>query len=397
MSSVAIVGAGVVGLAVARQLARQGREVVVLEAAGSIGTKTSSRNSEVVHAGIYYDPGSLKAKLCVEGRHELVAYCQSRGVEVKNIGKLIVATNADQVPQLENIAARGLSNKVDDLGFLRSSADVQAIEPEVRGVAGLFSPSTGVIDSHSFMLALQSDALDHGAVFAFNTRLVEGACKCSHGGGSGEGSEGWLLKSCDTSTGELFDFRVDSVVNAAGLESAQVAAALGCPLETVPQMLYAKGNYFKLARSSAKPFSHLVYPIPEVGGLGVHATIDLGGEVRFGPDVEWVESYQDLKVDPRRTQSFYAAIRSYWPGIDREELAPDYCGIRPKLAMAAVGNNNSSQPADFAIHGSSFHGQQGLVSLHGIESPGLTSSMAIARVVSDMVGAENHRKIKPLS
>mmetsp|Transcript_46284 Transcript_46284/g.93423 ORF Transcript_46284/g.93423 Transcript_46284/m.93423 type:complete len:377 (-) Transcript_46284:89-1219(-) len=370
----AVVGAGVIGLAIARQLAQQGREVIVLEAATAIGTQTSSRNSEVVHAGLYYKPGSLKARLCVEGRQELYSYCESRGVDAKKIGKLIVATHSDQLPLLRRIATIGQKNGVNDLHFLPSAAEVSALEPEVHGVAGLFSPSTGIVDSHALMLALQRDALDCGATIACNTTVVRG---------SRSQGRGWVIESRDNSTGAPFEFEVESVVNSAGLSASKVAACLGCSVKSVPTTYFAKGNYFKLSGGSS-PFSHLVYPVPESAGLGVHATIDLGGRLRFGPDVEWIDDPCDLAVDQRRADSFYAAIRSYWPGLSDDALTPDYCGIRPKLS----GASGDSPPSDFAIHGSSVHGQRGLVCLYGIESPGLTSAMGIARVVAEMVKVE---------
>jgi len=351
-----VIGAGVVGLAVARALALAGHEVIVLERAEAIGTETSSRNSEVIHAGIYYPPGSLKARLCVKGKHELYTYCNERGIAHRRCGKLIVATSPEQLGELAKLKAQAETNGVSDLELLPRSA-VNAIEPELRCEAALLSPSTGIIDSHGYMLALQGDAEAAGALFAFLSPLRDGRV----------GSEGIEL-----SIGGKEPMRLSAriVVNSAGLHAQSVAASLsGFPPALVPPSHFAKGNYYALARRS--PFSRLVYPVPESAGLGVHLTLDLAGQARFGPDVEWVEQI-DYRVDARRADRFYDAIRAYWPGLRDGELQPGYAGIRPKIQAPG-------EPArDFLIQGPREHGVPGFVNLFGIESPGLTASLALA-------------------
>ncbi|MGE5087803.1 MAG: NAD(P)/FAD-dependent oxidoreductase [Candidatus Levyibacteriota bacterium] len=351
-----VIGAGVVGLAVARELARASREVVVVEAAGAIGTVTSARNSEVVHAGIYYPPGSLKARLCVAGRERLYAYCAERGIAHRRVGKLIVATGGDQRPELERLATQARANGVDDLLPLERPA-IAALEPALSCVAALHSPSTGIIDSHQYMLALEGDARDAGAVFAFGSPVVVGDLTAEGIGLVIGGDEPMTLCA-------------RSVVNCAGLDAPRVARSIsGLPGISVPRAYLCKGNYFRLAGRS--PFSRLVYPIPEAAGLGVHVTLDLGGQARFGPDVEWVEAI-DYAVDPARAERFYPAIRRYWPALPDGALLPDYAGMRPKIQAPG-------EPArDFVIEGPREHGVAGLVNLFGIESPGLTASLAIA-------------------
>ena len=354
-----VVGAGVVGLACARALARAGREVVVLEEAGAIGTQTSSRNSEVIHAGIYYPPGSLKATLCVEGKALLYRYCEERGVAHRRCGKLIVATVAEQVATLHKIQAHAAANGVDDLRLL-TPQETHAMEPELRCVAALLSPSTGIIDSHGLMLAYQGEAEDHGAMIAPHSPVAGGAVQ----------TEGIML---EIGGAEPMRIVARTVINSAGLKAQQVAAAIrGFPREKVPPCYYAKGTYYSL--TSRSPFTHLIYPVPEAAGLGVHLTLDLGGQARFGPDVEWIAEI-DYDVDLRRADGFYRAIRDYWPGLRDGQLAPGYAGIRPKLG-------GPQQPAsDFLIQGPQEHGVAGLVNLFGIESPGLTASLALAERV----------------
>jgi L-2-hydroxyglutarate oxidase LhgO len=353
-----VIGAGVVGLAVARELAAGGREVVILEAEDAIGTHTSSRNSEVIHAGIYYPKGSLKARACVAGRELLYDYCAARGVPHRRCGKLIVATDESQKGELEGIAEKARANGVADLAWL-TRGEVRAMEPEVSCAAALHSPSTGIIDSHALMLAYLGDAERHGAMLGLRSAFERAAIRPDGIEVKVSGSDPFL---CST------------LVNSAGLRAPSVARAMeGFDPSLAPRELYAKGNYYSLARRS--PFSRLVYPVPEPGGLGVHVTIDLAGQARFGPDVEWVERI-DYSVDPGRAARFYASIRRYWPGLPDGALLPGYSGIRPKTA-------GPGEPApDFEIQGPARHGVPGLVNLFGIESPGLTASLALARMAA---------------
>lgn len=356
-----VVGAGVVGLATARALALAGREVLVLEAAEGIGTETSSRNSEVIHAGIYYPKGSLMARACVAGRQMLYAYCGERGIPHRNCGKLIVATNEAEAGQLAAIRARAAANGVEDLREI-TAAEAREMEPAVACVAALHSPSTGIVDSHAFMLSLQGDAENAGAAFVFHAPVLsgrllpEGGAELSIGGA------------------EPMELRCALLVNAAGLHAPALARQLaGLPEALVPPAFYAKGNYFVL--SGRSPFTRLIYPVPVPGGLGTHLTLDLGGQAKFGPDVEWVDRI-DYSVDPARGAAFYAAIRRYWPDLPDGALQPGYCGIRPKI----VGPGQPGQ--DFVIQGPREHGQPGLVNLFGIESPGLTASLALGEAVA---------------
>ena len=358
-----VIGAGVVGLAVARELALQGREVVVLESENAIGTGTSSRNSEVIHAGIYYPAGSLKARLCVQGKALLYAYCAERSVAHQRVGKLIVATSAEQVPQLAAIAAKAAANGVHDLRQI-GAAEAQALEPALRCEAALISPSTGIVDSHGFMLALQGDMENAGGLLALCSPVKAIAV--------GQGSASHPLHLlCEDGT----ELAARTVVNAAGLQAVALARRTqGLSVAGLPQAWYAKGNYFTLAGKA--PFSRLIYPVPEAAGLGVHLTLDLGGQAKFGPDVQWVQDPADLQVDPRRGDAFYAEVRKYWPQLPDGALQPGYAGMRPKIS----GPHEAA--ADFAILGPRTHGVPGLVHLLGIESPGLTSALAIAAEVS---------------
>ncbi|AWK88063.1 NAD(P)/FAD-dependent oxidoreductase [Azospirillum thermophilum] len=372
-----VVGAGVVGLAVARRLAQAGREVVILEAADAIGTGTSSRNSEVVHAGIYYPTGSIRARLCVAGREALYAYCRDHGVEHRRLGKLIVATDEAQLPRLEAIRRQAAANGVDDL-YRIDGAEARALEPNLRCVAALVSPSTGIIDSHGLMLALLGDAEAAGAALALLSPLLRAEAT----------EDGFLL---EVGGAEPMRLGCRTLVNAAGLGSWAVARAIaGFPAEQVPPRVLAKGNYYALAQGRS-PFSRLVYPVPEDGGLGVHLTLDLAGQARFGPDVEWLDDSAlpadtpadhariDYAVDPRRADSFYGSVRAYWPGLPDGALVPAYAGVRPKLS-------GRGQPqADFLLQGRQAHGIAGLVNLFGIESPGLTSCLAIAGEVAGLL------------
>ena len=359
-----VVGAGVVGLAVARALALAGREVLVLDAAEGIGTETSSRNSEVIHAGIYYPAGSLMARACVEGKHRLYRYCAERGVPHSNCGKLIVATTEEEAGKLEGIRQRAAANGVPELRLL-SRAEAQAMEPALQCTAALHSTTTGIVDSHAYMLALQGDAENAGAVFAFHAPVTRGRA-------TEDGIE------IEVGGAEPMALSARLLVNAAGLHAPRLARAIaGMPEAMVPQAYYAKGNYFTLAGRS--PFSRLIYPVPVPGGLGTHLTIDLGGQARFGPDVEWVDSI-DYAVDPKRGDSFYAAIRRYWPDLPDGALSPGYSGIRPKIVPQGA-------PAqDFVVQGPGVHGVAGLVNMFGIESPGLTASLALADHVLEACG-----------
>jgi L-2-hydroxyglutarate oxidase LhgO len=356
----AVIGAGVVGLAVARALAFAGREVVLLERHDRIGSEISSRNSEVIHAGIYYPAGSLKARLCVEGRERLYAYCAARGIAHRRLGKLIVATSAAQLSALAALKAKAEANGVGDLQEL-SGAQAAKLEPAVRAEAALLSPSSGIVDSHGLMLSLQGEAEDGGASVAFNAPLLGGQLS----------RDGFVLH---VGGAEPMELSCRELVNAAGLGANDLAATLqGLDPRHVPPLFFAKGHYFMLAGRS--PFSHLVYPLPEVAGLGVHVTLDLAGRARFGPDVEWVERL-DYDVDASRAAAFEAAIRTYYPGLPTGALAPAYTGIRPKLQAPG------GPPEDFVIQGPETHGIAGLVNLFGIESPGLTASLSIAEAVA---------------
>jgi L-2-hydroxyglutarate oxidase LhgO len=355
-----IIGAGVVGLACARALAQRGLAVVVAERHPRAGQETSSRNSGVIHSGIYYPTGSLKATLCVAGRQRLYAYCEARGIEHRRCGKLIVA-QASQVDQLRSLHAKAIANGVDDLAFL-SSAEAAQLEPAVRCTAALLSPSTGIIDAHEYMLALLADIEAAQGVVAFNTELVRARVR----------GDGFVarLRSLD----EESDFACRYLVNCAGLQAIDLLERVdGYPAHRMRRAYFAKGNYFTCR--GVKPFRHLVYPMPTEASLGLHATLDLDGTTRFGPDVEWVDEL-DYRVDAARGASFYASIRQYWPDLPDGALQPSYAGIRPKLVGAG------QVAADFVIEGPEENGIPGLVNLLGIESPGLTSSLAIGDEVA---------------
>jgi L-2-hydroxyglutarate oxidase LhgO len=362
-----VIGAGVVGLACARALALHGIDTVILEQHEAFGTETSARNSEVIHAGLYYPAGSRKAQLCVAGRHLLYDFCATHGVNHRRCGKLIVATSAAQESRLEALRRQGEINGVDDLQRL-SAADARTLEPELRCNAALLSPSTGIIDSHGLMLALLGDAERGGAALAVCSPLIGGTIE----------DDGFALKIGGKEATRL---KAGIVINAAGLSAVRVAASLaGFPAEQLPSAFYAKGNYYAL--TGRTPFSRLIYPLPEPGGLGVHLTLDLGGQARFGPDVEWLNNRLnalnefDYSVAPERADAFYAEVRHYWPGLPDGALAPAYSGIRPKIS----GPHDPA--ADFLIQGPETHGIAGLINLFGIESPGLTSSLAIAELVA---------------
>jgi L-2-hydroxyglutarate oxidase LhgO len=357
-----VVGAGVIGLAVARALSLSGREVIVLEAAEGIGTETSSRNSEVIHAGIYYPAGSLMARTCVAGRRMLYAYCHEKGVPHRNCGKLIVATNAEEDAMLASIKQRAEVNGVEGMQVL-TEAEAIALEPNLSCTSALLSPATGIIDSHAFMLALQGDAENAGAMCVFHSPVSGG--RVTNNG-----------ISVEVGGAEPMTLHCRLLVNAAGLRAPTLARNIeGAPADRTPNAYYAKGNYFTL--SGRSPFSRLIYPVPVPGGLGVHLTIDLGGQARFGPDVQWIDAI-DYTVDPARADSFYAAVRKYWPALQDGALQPGYAGIRPKIVPRAA-------PAqDFIVQGPQTHGVRGLIHLFGIESPGLTASLSLADYVAQV-------------
>lgn len=355
-----VVGAGVVGLAVARALALSGRETVILDRADAIGSETSSRHSEVIHAGIHYPPGSLKARFCVAGKRALYDYCRARGVDHRRCGKIVVAAGEDQVPALERVRRNAAACGVGDLEWM-TPADVAALEPAARCAAALWSPSTGIVDSHGLMLALLGDAEAAGAALALLTPVTGGRVE----------DDGIRL---DCGGAEPTSLTAGLVVNSAGLRAQQVAASIaGVPAGSVPPAYFCKGSYYVLA--GKPPFSRPVYPVPEKDGLGVHATVDLAGRVRFGPDVEWTEDV-DYDVDPGRADAFYAAIRKYYPALADGAIAPGYAGVRPKL-------NAPGEPSrDFVVQAAGDHGVPGLVNLYGIESPGMTAALAIAEHVA---------------
>ncbi len=366
---VVVIGAGVVGLAIARALALRGLQVVILEQATSFGTGTSSRNSEVVHAGLYYPPGSLKALLCVQGREQLYAYCAERGVGVQRCGKLLVATRDEDLPKLDAIRTHADACGVHDLQTL-TRAQALALEPELHCVAALLSPSSGIVDSHGLMTALLGDAQNAGALYAVASPF-DGAWPIG---------DGWQLRSGGA---EPFELRSRWLVNSAGLQAQAVASRMqGFAPSAIPARHLAKGHYFALGRKA--PFQHLIYPTPVDGGLGVHLTLDLAGQARFGPDVLWLpdgpaDSEPEYTVDAARGAAFETEVRRYWPGLPAGALQPAYSGIRPKLS------GPGAPAADFRIDGPAQHGVSGVVQLFGIESPGLTASLAIGEWVSAQV------------
>jgi len=361
---VLVIGAGVVGLAAARNMAL-GHDVVVAEKAAAIGTGTSSRNSEVVHGGMYYPTGTLRARHSVAGRRMLYAYCESHGVPCRKLGKLVVAADAAETAKVEAIAKQGEINGVEGLVLIDGQA-ARAMEPELSCAAALHSPETGIIDSHRYMLALRGDLEDAGGMIAFNTPVL----------GLERRNGRWHARFGGAEAGEA---AFDAVVNAAGLGAQAIARAMpDYPAARVPRLVLAKGNYFSY---SGRPvFKRLVYPTPMPGGLGVHVTLDMAGRMRFGPDVEWIE-HENYDVDPARAEVFYARIRTYWPGLPDHSLTPDYAGIRPKLS------GRGEPQGDFMIDTPADHGLPGLVQMFGIESPGLTSSLSLAEAVADALAA----------
>ncbi|MPZ40020.1 MAG: FAD-dependent oxidoreductase [Rhizobiales bacterium] len=355
---VLVVGAGVVGLGIARAVALAGHEVIVAEAESAIGTITSARNSEVIHAGLYYTTNSLRARHCVRSRRMLYSYCASHGVPHKKTGKLVVATKDAEIKKLEDIFKQSQANDCENVTLIEP-ADARKLEPEVFCVAAMNSPETGIIDSHRYMLALRGDFEDYGGVIALKTR-IDRLVKIP---------AGWEVHF---GAGERIV--VDAVVNAAGLGAQKLARATeGYPQERVPKLVFAKGNYF--GYSGRPVFKRLIYPVPFHGGLGVHVTLDLAGRMRFGPDIEWIDE-ENYDVDPRRGDVFYASVRTYWPALPDNSLVPDYSGIRPKIS------GQHEPQMDFIIDAPKDHGVLGLVMLFGIESPGLTSSLSIGEEVA---------------
>jgi L-2-hydroxyglutarate oxidase LhgO len=360
---VAIIGSGVIGLAIARALALRGFQVLVLEKEAAIGTGTSSRNSEVIHSGIYYEPGSLKARLCVHGRRLLYDYCRDRGIAHRRCGKLVVASDSDESDYLAKLLQRAERNDVEDIALI-GTEKLKALEPQLNGSCALLASCTGIVDSHSLMLSYQADIESAGGTLVFRTPVVAARTE----------GEQIILETGGKDASQL---KANLVINAAGLEAWSFSEnVIGLDPSTIPQKHLAKGNYFALCGVKS-PFRHLVYPVPEPGGLGIHLTFDLGGQARFGPDVEWVRTV-DYSVDERRSDRFYTAIRRYWPEIPSEALIPAYSGIRPKTT--AVGQ------CDFAIQGPADTGHPGYIALYGIESPGLTASLAIGEHVAQLAG-----------
>jgi L-2-hydroxyglutarate oxidase LhgO len=362
---VLVVGAGVIGLAVARQAALAGHDVTVAEVTGGIANGVSSRNSEVIHGGLYYPTNSKRARHCVRGRRMLYAFCASHGVAHKKCGKLVVATNEAELAKVETIEAQAKANGVENTEMIGGNA-ARAMEAELSCIGALWSPETGIIDSHGYMLALEGDLEDHGGMIAFETPVERLSYKAPH----------WQVRFGGRDAGTV---EFDAVVNAAGLGAQALAHRIdGYPAGKVPRLILGKGNYFGFAGRPV--FSRLIYPTPIDGGLGVHVTLDLAGRMRFGPDVEWIDE-ENYSVDPRRADAFYARIRGYWPGLPADSLVPDYCGIRPKLT------GPGEPAADFMIAAEPAHGMPRLVNLFGIESPGLTSSLSLAEEVVNYLAA----------
>lgn len=372
-----VIGAGVVGLACAAALADSGREVLVLERESAIGQGVSSRNSEVIHTGIYYPAQSLRAAVCVQGRELLYRYCQSRGIAARRIGKLIVASSADEVPRMHTIAAGARRNGVDDLQIL-DRAGARHLEPELHCHAAIHSPSTGIVDSHHLMLSLQGDLQNAGGMVVLNTPVIDADCRRQPYQVRTGGDDGMLI-------------HCNELINCAGLGAVDFAHRIaGLETTTIPGARFARGNYFRLQGKA--PFSRLIYPVPVRGGLGVHLTLDLAGQARFGPDVEFLpdqypaDGQFSFRVDAQRSKSFYEAIRRYWPALPNDALVPDYAGVRPKITRPGDAE------VDFEIATAQQHGIAGLINLYGIESPGLTSSLALARlVVSQLAGDDQNR------
>lgn len=361
-----VIGAGAVGLAIARRLSLDGHECLVLERETAIGQGVSSRNSEVIHAGIYYAEGSLKGRLCVSGKSMLYAFCEKFGVGFRRCGKIIAATSLDDLDELERIKKKASNNGVADLKDL-DQGEIQALEPEICAVGGLLSPSTGIVSAHEYMLALQGEVEAHGGAVSAQSEVTQIVFEQGR----------YRISVSIGDQKEPFHFSANRIVNAAGLGATRVANSIvGLPQARIPNMFFCRGNYFSM--SGKNPFNHLIYPVPPKSGagLGIHATIDLGDQVKFGPDVEYIDS-ERYDVNSSRLQSYYSAIRQYFPGLKEGSLSPSYAGIRPKI------QGPDELPKDFIIQEESTAGFPGLVNLFGIESPGLTASLAIADEVAD--------------
>lgn len=365
-----VLGAGVVGLAIAREMALQGYETIVLEREASFGTISSSRNSEVIHAGIYYPKDSLKAKFCVEGNQLLYEYCRDHQVATQRYGKLIVASDQKQIDALQGIFYKAEQNGAADIGMM-TAKEAQALEPDLRVEAAIYSRSTGIVDSHAYMLSLLGGFEDAGGMVAYLSPLIR--AKVISGG-------------FELEVGGADPMRIQTqyLINCAGMSAPALARKIeGLDDSHIPKAFFAKGNYFSLAGKS--PFKHLIYPVPEAGGLGVHLTLDLAGQAKFGPDVEWLEIDSEdqinYAVDPKRGERFYEAIRQYWPALKDGSLQADYSGVRAKIV------SKDQAPGDFRIDGQEEHGIEGLLNLFGFESPALTSSLAIAKHLRKMMGS----------
>ena len=367
-----VVGAGVVGLAVAREMALQGRETILLERESAFGTVSSARNSEVIHAGIYYPKDSLKAKLCVEGNRLLYEYCRTHQVATQPYGKLIVAADETQMDDLQALLYKAQSNGVPRIKMI-SGAEATALEPNLQCVAAILSSSTGIVDSHGYMLSLLGGFEDAGGMIAYQSPLISARCIGSNAEGGYE---------LDIGGSDAIKIQTKMLINCAGISAPAIAQKIdGLKQEQIPKAYFAKGNYFSLSGKS--PFSRLIYPIPEPGGLGVHLTLDMGGQAKFGPDVEWldidIEERIDYTVNPKRAEGFYAAIRCYWPGLQDGSLQPDYSGVRAKIVPP------NTPAGDFLFDGYGNHGLHGLHNLYGFESPGLTASLAIAKHLQGLI------------
>lgn len=367
-----VVGAGVIGLAVAREMALQGRETILLERESAFGTVSSARNSEVIHAGIYYPKDSLKAKLCVEGNRLLYEYCRSHQVATQPYGKLIVASDETQIDDLRAILYKAQNNGVSGIKLI-SEEEARTLEPNLKCVAAILSSTTGIVDSHGYMLSLLGGFEDAGGMVAYQSPLISAKPNGNNAVGGYELEIGGV---------EGMQIQTKLLINCAGMSAPAIARKIeGLKKDQIPKAYFAKGNYFSLSGKS--PFTHLIYPIPEPGGLGVHLTLDMGGQAKFGPDVEWLEidleEQIDYTVNPKRGESFYEAVRRYWPGLKDNSLQPDYSGVRAKIVPP------NAPAGDFCFNGPQDHGLQGLYNLYGFESPGLTSSLAIAKYLEGRI------------